>query len=99
MTQSKNQFRDYVTSSAFNLSLSQRQIDILLLLQDTESDVIAWYSHSDMTLGALKRKGLITRENDNGTKWPMLTEAGKCASEMLLCAGFTAENAYVRIVA
>lgn len=76
-----NEFKNYVRESAFNLSLSKRQVNVILSL--------AGFGVEDERLNlhpyfALQRKGLIHHENRS---WH-LTKEGEIVCDLLVCAGY-----------
>jgi hypothetical protein len=81
-------FRDYVTSGAFQLSISRRQIDMLCQL-DQYGASYGFLS----TCGALIGKGLVERIQDDESGFPRvrLTEAGKAVIPLLKLCGLYME--------
>jgi hypothetical protein len=79
-----NLFREYVTSTAFALTISHRQIEMICHIHK--------YGHSYLlltTFSALNRKGLVERVS-NGDEFGVtvgLTEAGKAVIPLLKLAG------------
>jgi DNA-binding HxlR family transcriptional regulator len=80
-----NRFKDYVTSSAFNLNLSRLQIQALSDLYEGDKGQIR-----SATIVALEQKGLVAFRNV-GNVFDMtqyqLTEAGEKLVELLVVAG------------
>ncbi|WP_287804127.1 hypothetical protein [Diaphorobacter sp.] len=90
-----SKFRDYVTSTAFALTISHRQIECLCQLDHYGS---SWMFLT--TFAALERKGLAERvatppsANPNHDKWGsvvQLTEAGRAVIPLLKLAGVAVE--------
>ncbi|MEG0921317.1 MAG: hypothetical protein RSD57_13535 [Comamonas sp.] len=83
-------FRDYVTSTAFALTISHRQIQCMCEIDQTGA---SWRLLT--TFAALERKGLVERVK--GTKVDMdvaliqLTEAGRAVIPLLKLAGLYIE--------
>lgn len=75
-------FKEYSRSTAFSISLSGAQIDILLLARSNNTDGIIENTHHLTTLGALTRKGLIKERSFE------LTEEGYVMCSLLVMAGF-----------
>jgi hypothetical protein len=79
-----NAFKEYVTGTAFALSLSKPQIECLCQIEQTGG------SWSLLTTSyALQRKGLVMREFDgaNNKMCIKLTDAGKALMPLLKLAG------------
>lgn len=82
-------FREYVTSTAFALTISHRQIEMICQLHK--------YGHSWLllnTFGALARKGLVERIDDGKDTFAAtvrLTEAGHAVIPLLKLAGLFIE--------
>lgn len=81
-------FRDYVTSTAFALTISHRQIEMICQIHKYGS---AWLLLS--TYGALNRKGLVERvgADDQFSATVRLTEAGHAVIPLLKLAGLFIE--------
>jgi hypothetical protein len=81
-------FRDYVTSSAFHLSISRRQVDML-----SQLDQFGASYGNIATCGALIGKGLVERIQDDASGFPRvrLTEAGKAVIPLLKLCGLYQE--------
>ncbi|AOI76077.1 hypothetical protein [Burkholderia sp. NRF60-BP8] len=77
-----DRFRDYVTSTAFSLTLSRRQVEALCQL-----DQMGWCHGYLHTANALIGKGLCERAEDDGRLVFRLTEAGRAVIPMLKLAG------------
>lgn len=95
MTSQNDQFKDYVTGGAFQLSLSKRQAEMLSHIDQMGS---TWGHLS--TFGALESKGLVKRiqseqaEEGNDSlafKRVCLTEAGIALIPLLKIAGVYSE--------
>jgi hypothetical protein len=86
-----NEFADYVTGTAFNLSLSKPQIECLCQIEQTGG---SWQLLS--TSYALQRKGLIAREFSAGNWRMQLTEAGRAVIPLLKLAGLYVQAEPVR---
>lgn len=76
-----NKFKSYVRESAFSLSLSKRQVNVILSLaglgvEDERLNLHPYF--------ALQRKGLISHENK---KWS-LTKEGEIVCDLLVCSGY-----------
>jgi len=63
---SNNKFQEYTTSTAFNLSLSKRMIQCLLLIKEAAGktgtqvpDYLPLYEMNTLTFNSLKNRGLI----------------------------------------
>lgn len=83
-------FRDYVTSTAFALTISRRQIECIWQIENFGG---AWVSLN--TAQALISKGLVERKNGEGddpSVGVVLTEAGKAAIPLLKLAGLWADR-------
>lgn len=85
-----NTFRDYVTSTAFALTISRRQIEMLSQLHQFGD---TWMLIT--TFDALARKGLVERvQEKNGDQFSTtarLTEAGRLVVPLLKHAGLLVE--------
>jgi hypothetical protein len=85
-----NTFRDYVTSTAFALTISRRQIEMLSQLHQFGD---SWMLIT--TFDALARKGLVERvQEKNGDQFSTtarLTEAGRLVIPLLKHAGLLVE--------
>ncbi len=84
-------FRDYVTSTAFALTVSRRQIECISQLQQFGD---TWMLLT--TFGALERKGLVERvkaptEDAYFSTVARLTEAGQAVVPLLKLAGLLIE--------
>lgn len=88
-----NNFKNYVTSTAFSLSLSRSMIESLCLL-----DTYGTYFVQRQTFGSLLNRGLIELDADAGSDLPetmraqispcvRLTEAGKAVIPLLKLSG------------
>ncbi len=77
-------FTDHVTGVAFSLTLSKRQIDVLLAIDMHGFDFreLCNYSHCVPTMRSLEDRGLITREGGWKT-----TKAGNLSCSLLREAG------------
>ena len=90
-------FAEYVTSTAFVLTLSKVQCSMIAHLSTHAPDDFSFLNyrvHHMSTLQALARKGIVWWECDdkgNGIGFRGLTEAGKKVAELLLLAGLTEE--------
>ncbi len=107
----KNQrFADYVTGTAFNLTLSAPMIRGLYFIASSDIDAMIAESHTITTLTALQRRGLIERNPafDALSKYEQqrtktiyherLTLAGKYALELCNLAGLLENIDRARIV-
>lgn len=85
-----DKFKEYVRSSAFNLSLSKAMIETLLYLDGTSC---SFPGVNIITIRALRDRGLTygKEENDQGKEY--LTEAGKAVVNLLIIAGYGPEGA------
>lgn len=87
-----NTFRDYVTSTAFALTISRRQIEMLSQLHQFGD---TWMLLT--TFDALARKGLVERVRENASDkfstTARLTEAGRLVVPLLKHAGLLVEYA------
>lgn len=83
-------FSSYVTSSAFNLSLSKNMIQALFCIEKN-----TWLNTSCLTFQSLKRRGLVeVVEEKRGTFTfikPALTRPGTLVLELCKIAGFNDE--------
>ena len=77
-----SEFSDYVTSTAFSLTLSRPQIEMLCQIEATGG---SWQSL--MTSHALQRKGLVLRRFDDSGWHLQLTDAGRAVLPLLKLAG------------
>ena len=80
-----NAFRDYVTSTAFALTISRRQIEAISMLHKYGE---CWLLLT--TIDALIRKGLVERvaeKTDCGGGYVRLSEAGRAVIPLLKLAG------------
>lgn len=77
-------FSDYVTSTAFRLSLSGPQVQCLLQIEETGG---SWLGH--ITFNALEAKGLTERYREGDRVGVRLTEAGRAVMPLLRLAGLT----------
>lgn len=94
-------FKEYTRSTAFSISLSQRMVEYLFIIEKDENDhhvpgFNKWhgYRYFIATGDSLTRRGLIERI-PHGKKIPMgqptravLTDAGRAMCTMLRLAGF-----------
>lgn len=80
-----DKFKEHTRQTAFNLSLSQPQIDVILMARVGDEDGILSLQHHRSTLCALDRKGLMQERKLE------LTEAGYAVSSLLSYAGFSNE--------
>lgn len=111
--QDKNEaFREYVTSTAFAISLSQPQIQLLFALieDDGSRNYLGRFSHYIVSLRCLVDRGLVllipkvAKATDNpqrfkaGTRYNEIevSPAGHKMAELLRLAGFSADAAYGR---
>lgn len=76
------QFKEYVTGGAFQLSLSRRQTEMICHI-----DQFGWTYGYVSTCGALIGKGLCERVMDGEFPKVQLTEAGKAVVPLLKLAG------------
>lgn len=83
-----NLFRDYVTSTAFALTISHRQIEMICQIHKYGSACLLI-----STYGALHRKGLVERvgADDQFSATVRLTEAGNAVIPLLKLAGLFIE--------
>lgn len=79
-------FESWVTGTAFNLLLSKPQIKAILAL--SQQSVIGDELIDPMTIFALERRGLLSRESAK----LCLTKAGELVAGLIAEAGFTAEQ-------
>lgn len=89
-------FQEHVTNVAFMLSMSKKQIDLLLLFEQEESMRSALgYGHFVPTARSLEKKGLIVHNvcqekiTPAGFKHWSMTKAGFLVCAMLREAGFS----------
>lgn len=92
-------FADYVKSTAFNLSLSKRQVETLLLMGKGGFSLFM-YSRLDWSTSSgvvqllnLGQKGLITKPEAQKPGWE-LTPEGQKVYELLLLAGYELPAGY-----
>lgn len=89
----ENKFKDYVTSTAFSLTLSKQMIECLSQLDAQGSTWTKW-----TTFAALQNRGLVKRDRDANQDLPesirnelspvcMLTDAGRAVIPLLKLAG------------
>jgi len=104
------QFRNYVTSTAFSLSLSRSMIDVLLLM---DAGYMPYnYGRSVPCVCTLERRGLVIHHpkaklvhSDDihqsvGPEYSHeVTAAGKVVAELLRLAGFTVNMSLHRKIA
>lgn len=76
------QFKEYVTGGAFQLSLSRRQTEMICHI-----DQFGWTYGYVSTCGALIGKGLCERVMDGEFPKVQLTEAGRAVVPLLKLAG------------
>lgn len=78
-----SEFKDYVTSSAFTLVLSEPMIQMLIEIEYTEANR-RQYIGTDATIMALKRRGLV--DWPVGRKWGGIhtTSAGVSIARLLI---------------
>lgn len=89
-----SKFKEYVTSTAFNLSLSSNQVDTLLAFDGvTDYEYLCCYAWAMKSLEVLKRKGLVIHV---GKKW-LLTDEGKLVVKLLKKAGFNLKNKTLKL--
>lgn len=87
-------FRDYVTSTAFALTLTRRQAQLLLVLQRQDWKAFYAYNLASSGSGQLIRRGLLIHDYvPPGKAKPdhayfKLTKAGELVCELLRVAGF-----------
>lgn len=83
------QFADYTKLSAFQITLSQRQAQVLLSV--AEGDYFLKYSHFVTTVGCLMAKGLVTHTPPGEDDEPgyFTTRAGALVYQLLLEAGWS----------
>lgn len=92
-----NQFKAYVTSTAFSLSLSRNMIDMLLNVEYHNSHYeYAYMVFGERYISSLSRRGLVevhAKLNDGGVyqRYAVLTQAGSVLCKLLRIAGFKYE--------
>lgn len=88
-------FREYVTSTAFVITLSQRMVETLGAMRGGERHKLNDYSHFLNTANSLKSRGLIwwdeREDREKATPWK-LTEAGKLVAQLLGLMGESIED-------
>lgn len=87
-------FAAWSRSTSFSISLSERAITEILLLQHYCKDNTETRERglilNRMSAGYVTRKGLARRSREEGYGGTyVLTEAGKAVATLLRCAGFT----------
>jgi hypothetical protein len=82
-----DQFREYVTSGAFSLQLSRRQIELLSALDQTDKGYALL-----STANALIDKGLCERVRLADGMHFRLTEAGRAVIPLLKIAGLYCQS-------
>lgn len=89
-----SKFKDYVTSSAFNLSLSANQIDTLLAFDGvTDYEYLCAYGWAMTSIDVLKRKGLLVHNKNNYS----VTDEGALIVKLLKMAGFKHRNKTLKL--
>lgn len=82
-------FRDYVTSSAFVLTLTRRQCEVLDAI---DQGVMPWgFSHAVPAIKALERRGLVLHVYP-ATPSHITTEPGKLVAQLVRMAGLSHVN-------
>lgn len=85
-TDSVSVFREYVTSTAFVLDLSQRMVETLGAMRESDRHKLNDYSHFLNTAKSLTSRGLIwwdeREDREKATPWK-LTEAGALVAQLI----------------
>lgn len=86
-------FRDYVTSTAFSLSLTKPQVEMMVVAHITGDRTGCYVRNFVTTVDALVRRGLLENREGSSVKHGHLSPAGEAVIEVLKVAGIYQETA------
>lgn len=86
-----NQFSEYVTNQAFNLTLSKGQIKMLVWVINKDREGMISDGRFMMYLQGLQRRGLVFHDKNHSimsedSSWKV-TQEGILVHKLLICAG------------
>ena len=95
--EAEKQFKEYVTSTAFSLTLTKHMCQLLLAIRDFPHDLHGRFSLFVPTVRRLTERGLVTHhwvkpdERPIGHQYYRLTTAGKHVCRLVELSGITLE--------